>query len=101
MKDTKILLGLNFFGMTFCSEGSSPIVGSQYLELMEQYQPTLEWNEEYQEHVFTYDHDELEWTCYYPTLKFIESRLELAKELNVGISIWETGQGLDYFYDLF
>ena len=39
-------------------------------------------------------------SVYYPTLHYLQEQLNVARELGCGVSVWEIGQGLDYFYDL-
>jgi hypothetical protein len=34
------------------------------------------------------------------SLQFIEERLNEIRQWGAGVSIWELGQGLDYYYDL-
>ncbi len=95
--------------------------------MLTSYKPKLVWHAAHHEHSFTYKKGEEEHTVFYPTLKVpllftffvfglflvvvrfntgpgiaqsVHDKLELARSLGVGISIWEIGQGLDYFYDL-
>lgn len=99
---SKLLMGLNFYGNDFkLPSGGGPIVGSQYIDLLKQHKPKLVWEEEGLEHKFTYSAGGSSHVVYFPTLKFISERLTSAERLTVGIAIWEIGQGLDFFFDLF
>lgn len=38
-------------------------------------------------------------TVYYPSIYSLRVRLRLAADTNVGVAMWDIGQGLDHFYN--
>ncbi|XP_053697930.1 chitinase domain-containing protein 1 [Sabethes cyaneus] len=100
-KRAKILLGLNLYGSDFTPNGGQPIVSHEYLALLKHLKGHLTFDEHDVENFFEVKTSTGRHMVFYPTLYSINARLKLARELGTGISLWELGQGLDYFYDLF
>ncbi|CAF1021251.1 unnamed protein product [Adineta steineri] len=118
----KVFLGLNFYGYRYDRAGSAvkkdqqqqygmkPIVGRDYIDFLKKNYATsaIIYDPRVREHITVIQvrptkqqqHPLPETIIFYPSLKSIYERLELATKLNVGIAIWDGGQGLDYFYDL-
>ncbi|XP_041361503.1 chitinase domain-containing protein 1-like [Gigantopelta aegis] len=93
---SKILLGLNFYGMKYGPGAGGPILGHEFVSIVKSNKPKIRWDAEAAEHIAEFKNHQI----YFPSLQSIHLRLKLAQELGTGISIWEVGQGLDYFYDL-
>ncbi|TMW42353.1 hypothetical protein DOY81_012566 [Sarcophaga bullata] len=100
-KRKKILMGLNMYGNDYTPDGGGPIVAGQYLELLRNVKKRLTYDENDVENFFEIRTSSGRHYVFYPTLFSINERIKLAQEMGVGLSIWELGQGLDYFYDLF
>lgn len=106
----KLLIGLNFYGTKYVLERSGKlkaqpesITGAQFVEMLRKHKSVVKahFDEESEENFCVFDFKEERWRVFYPSLYSIKKRIELAESLGTGLSIWELGQGLDYFYDLF
>ena len=76
-------------------------VGHEFIKVLnEGTSIKFKWDPEAQEHFIEAKHGGRKHTIFFPSLNSIQNRILLAKELGTGLSIWELGQGLDYFYDL-
>eukprot|EP01018_Ginkgo_biloba_P004542 Gb_07995 [translate_table: standard] len=97
----KVLMGINFYGNNYVlPRGGGPILGHEYLSLLRLHKPKLFWDKESLEHYFEYDGGGKKHRVFYPSLKSIALRLEEAQAWDVSVSIWELGQGVEYFFDL-
>ncbi|KAJ8540067.1 hypothetical protein K7X08_026456 [Anisodus acutangulus] len=100
----KIFVGINFYGNDFVLSGGlggGPIISHEYLSVLEQHKPVIQWEENSAEHFFLYsDNKHVQHAVFYPTLMSLAMRLEEALSWGAGISIWEVGQGLEYFFDI-
>ncbi|EGI59625.1 Chitinase domain-containing protein 1, partial [Acromyrmex echinatior] len=97
---SQILLGINFYGYNYTPEGGKAILASEYLNILKSFKGKIRWDNSSKEHFFEPKLATGNSYVFYPTLYSIKARVELANELGTGISIWELGQGLNYFYDL-
>ncbi|OEL19991.1 Chitinase domain-containing protein 1 [Dichanthelium oligosanthes] len=98
-----IFLGINFYGNDFLlsrGSGGGAITGRDFVHLLEKYKPSLQWDEKSLEHFFIYSDEGVKHAVFYPTLMSLSVRLDEARNWGAGLSIWEIGQGLDYFFDV-
>ncbi|WVZ69641.1 hypothetical protein U9M48_018400, partial [Paspalum notatum var. saurae] len=98
-----IFLGINFYGNDFLlsrGTGGGAITGRDFVHLLEKYKPSLQWDEKSLEHFFIYSDEGVKHAVFYPTLMSLSVRLDEARNWGTGLSIWEIGQGLDYFFDV-
>lgn len=91
---TKLLLGLNWYGYDRTGGDSNAILGQKFIEILSNPSSKLEFDETVGEHRVVWKGGGV---AYFPTLKSIQLRLQLAEHLGIGVAIWELGQGLDYF----
>uniref|UniRef100_A0A453F2G6 Chitinase domain-containing protein 1 n=1 Tax=Aegilops tauschii subsp. strangulata TaxID=200361 RepID=A0A453F2G6_AEGTS len=98
-----IFLGINFYGNDFLLSkggGGGSITGRDFIHLLEKYKPSLQWDDKSSEHFFIYSDKGVRHAVFYPTLLSLSVRLDEAQDWGAGLSIWEIGQGLDYFFDV-
>ncbi|GLD99222.1 hypothetical protein PINS_up007940 [Pythium insidiosum] len=95
----KILMGIPFYGY----DNRDAVTGSSYIKSLQHDDvSSIRWDASAQECFHHYTERGSRHVVYYPCLQFIANRLRLFQDSGLaGAAIWEIGQGLDYFLDLF
>ncbi|CAO3606858.1 unnamed protein product [Cunninghamella echinulata] len=107
----QLLVGINLYAMSYSpTKQPEPLVMDQVIKKLTIPRDTLDddditiyWDKESEEHWFNeVDEDDVQQgIVWMPSVKSIQRRIHLAEDYQTGLSLWEIGQGLDYFYNEF
>uniref|UniRef100_A0A1I7SZV7 Glyco_18 domain-containing protein n=1 Tax=Caenorhabditis tropicalis TaxID=1561998 RepID=A0A1I7SZV7_9PELO len=92
----KTLAGLNFYGYEFGNGKVEPITADRYLKLLKEKNTKLDFDMKSMEHRLVMP----KVVVYFPSLTSLELRINMAHRYEIGIAIWDYGQGFDYFTNL-
>eukprot|EP00741_Cyanophora_paradoxa_P008827 tig00001376_g8544.t1 len=95
----QLLTGIPFYGYEYSEAGAGPVVAHEFLSRVQQHRPEFRWDERASEHAGQFKAAGKPHLLFYPSPRFVRERVELARELGTGLSIWELGQGLECFFD--
>jgi spore germination protein YaaH len=96
----KIFMGTNWYGRDYSTKSHDPIIGHQFVNVLEKKAPELHWDARTHEHYFEQETDGHNGRVYYPSQLSLNSRMLLAQKYGIGgVAIWEIGQGLEHFID--
>ena len=94
---SKLLLGLPFYGW----RGEEALTAQTFTVWLASEAVEAQWDYKAKEHLFSSPQSKKQ-PCYYPTPAMLRARAELAEELGIaGVGVWEFGQGLAAFLDVF
>lgn len=96
----KLMLGIPFYGYDYSNGQGKAIIGKEFIEIIEG-QARDVWDEQGKEHKFLYNDHGKECVMYYPTIDMLAERLKFAEKYGMGVAIWELGQGLEHFFNIF
>ncbi|CAI5495612.1 unnamed protein product [Closterium sp. Naga37s-1] len=99
----KVLVGLNFYGYEYGpNEDYRPLLGRDVVEVLQRYEPRVAWDPDASEHAvsFAARPSGIRRAAFFPSLLSLALRMREASAWGAGLSVWEIGQGLDYFFDL-
>ncbi|CAG8763421.1 1047_t:CDS:2, partial [Acaulospora morrowiae] len=80
----KLLLGLNMYGTDFFNGQMEHVIGNAVIQKLKQHNPIIEWDKKFEEHHFRYQENGISHDVWYPSLKSIKSRLDLAEDYGTG-----------------
>jgi chitinase domain-containing protein 1 len=88
--------------MMYSSDSMRPIVSTTLIEtIKESPNKRFVWDPTNSEHFVQLEllnNDKL--TIYYPSLRSLKERINFASKNHLSLSIWDIGQGFNYFFDL-
>ncbi|CAL2052793.1 unnamed protein product [Caenorhabditis brenneri] len=92
----KTLAGLNFYGYEFGNGKVEPITADRFMKLLKSDKAKLDFDLKSMEHRLKLPST----VVYFPSLTSLELRISMTHRYEIGIAIWDYGQGFDYFTNL-